>query len=469
MIGTGRVWATSAIRAPSVITICTPRRSAASTIASAKVRQRTFGSTPLSSTRSRSALGTLDGQQRVLGPVDLAGLPLDQADRRPVDLKVVELLRVDPRHDVRVERRRDGLQRRARRARGVVPAREGADQGGRAKLGRIALPDHRIHGASLLENRALRRRRLRRACRGEPSGPAFTIEAWKRRWRSRRPSGRSPRSPSCGPGQRFEGRYACLRKDRLTARNGGAYLSFELRDRTGTLAARVFREADRIGLRFERGDAVLRPRQARALQRRVGGRARRRAAARARVVRPGRVPARRLPLGRGARGLPRAPVRARSTTPACAASSSGCSFAEPAGQRVSPRPVHPGRASRLPRRAARAHGLGGDAGRRALPAPSQARLRPADGGGARSRHRQDARVHLRGGVRGQRRGPAARPPGDRGADGRRGGRPAASRAPAGAAPLRALAPRPGGRPRARRRRRPGRAASPHPRRWPSTG
>jgi 3'-5' exoribonuclease len=59
------------------------------------------------------------------------------------------------------------------------------------------------------------------------------------------------------PGQRFEGRYACLRKDRLTARNGGAYLSLQLRDRTGTLPARVFREADRIGLRFDRGDAVL--------------------------------------------------------------------------------------------------------------------------------------------------------------------------------------------------------------------
>jgi 3'-5' exoribonuclease len=59
------------------------------------------------------------------------------------------------------------------------------------------------------------------------------------------------------PGQRFEGRYACLRKDRLTARTGTAYLSIELRDRTGDLTARVFREADRIGLRFERGDAVL--------------------------------------------------------------------------------------------------------------------------------------------------------------------------------------------------------------------
>jgi 3'-5' exoribonuclease len=57
-------------------------------------------------------------------------------------------------------------------------------------------------------------------------------------------------------GQRFTGRFACLRKDRLTARNGSTYLSLELRDRSGTLAARAFREADRIGLRFERGDAV---------------------------------------------------------------------------------------------------------------------------------------------------------------------------------------------------------------------
>ncbi len=58
------------------------------------------------------------------------------------------------------------------------------------------------------------------------------------------------------PGRRFEGRFGCLRKDRLTARNGGSYLAVELRDRTGTLPARVFREADRIGLRFESGDAV---------------------------------------------------------------------------------------------------------------------------------------------------------------------------------------------------------------------
>jgi 3'-5' exoribonuclease len=60
-----------------------------------------------------------------------------------------------------------------------------------------------------------------------------------------------------GPGRRFEGRYACVRKDRLTARSGSPYLSLELRDRTGSIAARVFREVDRIGARFERGDAIV--------------------------------------------------------------------------------------------------------------------------------------------------------------------------------------------------------------------
>jgi 3'-5' exoribonuclease len=57
-------------------------------------------------------------------------------------------------------------------------------------------------------------------------------------------------------GMPFSGRYACLRKDRQLARNGSAYLSLELRDRSGSITARVFREADRIGSRFERGDAV---------------------------------------------------------------------------------------------------------------------------------------------------------------------------------------------------------------------
>jgi 3'-5' exoribonuclease len=58
------------------------------------------------------------------------------------------------------------------------------------------------------------------------------------------------------PGQRFQGIYACVRKDRLSARNGSIYLSLELRDRSGSIAARAFRDVDRLAGRFERGDAI---------------------------------------------------------------------------------------------------------------------------------------------------------------------------------------------------------------------
>jgi 3'-5' exoribonuclease len=58
------------------------------------------------------------------------------------------------------------------------------------------------------------------------------------------------------PGQRFNGVYACVRKDRLSARNGSIYLSLELRDRSGSIAARAFREVDRLAGRFERGEAI---------------------------------------------------------------------------------------------------------------------------------------------------------------------------------------------------------------------
>jgi len=58
------------------------------------------------------------------------------------------------------------------------------------------------------------------------------------------------------PGQRFDGVYACVRKDRLSARNGSIYLSLELRDRTGSIPARAFRDVDRLAGRFERGDGI---------------------------------------------------------------------------------------------------------------------------------------------------------------------------------------------------------------------
>ena len=57
-------------------------------------------------------------------------------------------------------------------------------------------------------------------------------------------------------GSEIEGVYACSRKERLRTRAGAAYLALELRDRTGSIEARVFRDADFLAARFDRGDLV---------------------------------------------------------------------------------------------------------------------------------------------------------------------------------------------------------------------
>jgi 3'-5' exoribonuclease len=58
------------------------------------------------------------------------------------------------------------------------------------------------------------------------------------------------------PGTQIDGLFACTRKDRLLSRAGTPYLALELRDRTGTVQARAFRDADLLAGRFERGDLV---------------------------------------------------------------------------------------------------------------------------------------------------------------------------------------------------------------------
>src|SRR3954453_8012479 len=50
--------------------------------------------------------------------------------------------------------------------------------------------------------------------------------------------------------------FACSRKDRLTARSGLPYLAVELRDRSGAIQGRAFRDADLLSGRFERGELV---------------------------------------------------------------------------------------------------------------------------------------------------------------------------------------------------------------------
>jgi 3'-5' exoribonuclease len=57
-------------------------------------------------------------------------------------------------------------------------------------------------------------------------------------------------------GEEVTGVFACTRKERLRTRAGDPYLALELRDRSGAIAARVFRDADLLAGRFERGDLV---------------------------------------------------------------------------------------------------------------------------------------------------------------------------------------------------------------------
>jgi 3'-5' exoribonuclease len=57
-------------------------------------------------------------------------------------------------------------------------------------------------------------------------------------------------------GDEVRGVFACVRKDRLKTRTGSAYLALELRDKTGSVQARAFRDADALAGLFERGDLV---------------------------------------------------------------------------------------------------------------------------------------------------------------------------------------------------------------------
>ena len=56
--------------------------------------------------------------------------------------------------------------------------------------------------------------------------------------------------------QQVEGVYACTRKERRVSRAGTPYLTLELSDSTGTIAARAFKDADVLAGRFERGELV---------------------------------------------------------------------------------------------------------------------------------------------------------------------------------------------------------------------
>ncbi len=66
----------------------------------------------------------------------------------------------------------------------------------------------------------------------------------------------SPEIATLQPGQDVTGIWACARKSRLTARNGSPFLQVELRDATGRIAGRAFRDVAYLDERFDQGDVV---------------------------------------------------------------------------------------------------------------------------------------------------------------------------------------------------------------------
>jgi 3'-5' exoribonuclease len=57
-------------------------------------------------------------------------------------------------------------------------------------------------------------------------------------------------------GEDVDAVFACTRKERQISRAGTPYLTLELRDSTGAILARAFRDADMLAGRFERGELV---------------------------------------------------------------------------------------------------------------------------------------------------------------------------------------------------------------------
>jgi 3'-5' exoribonuclease len=66
----------------------------------------------------------------------------------------------------------------------------------------------------------------------------------------------APTVATLRPGQDIDMVFACSRKERQVSRAGTPYLTVGLRDRTGTITARAFRDADLLAGRFERGELV---------------------------------------------------------------------------------------------------------------------------------------------------------------------------------------------------------------------
>ncbi len=66
----------------------------------------------------------------------------------------------------------------------------------------------------------------------------------------------TPEITALRPGSDVTGTWACTRKAKLTARNGAPFLQVELRDASGRIAGRAFRDVPYLDGRFAQGDVV---------------------------------------------------------------------------------------------------------------------------------------------------------------------------------------------------------------------
>ena len=185
-------------------------------------------------------------------------------------------------------------------------------------------------------------------------------------------------SPRCAPPSEVDGVFACTRKERQISRGGTPYLTVELRDSTGTILARAFRDADLLAGRFERGELVRVRGPRRALSRAAADRRSTRSRA-PRARRPTRRASCRAPTATSTSSKASSSTsRARSTTRALSGlldallgdrrAARAAAARAVLACRARPAPGGPAaRPPRLPRRPARAHGRGRDDGARAVP------------------------------------------------------------------------------------------------------
>src|SRR5829696_387221 len=231
---TGRECGTSASSAPSVTTICTPSASASSTTVAQNVRQRYAGSGPVRITRSRGARGTRASCTSMSGhSIRRWWLPDSRTVGR-VDWKSTNSSgSITAKRSAPSPAPRKVSAEEADSPASFQPLNAQISAGARSPSGRRSqrsgcIADHGSGRAAALTSGA-------RSIIGVVSVAELS---------------------ALRAGDEVAGVYACTRKHRLIARTGAPYLALELRDRTTALPARVFRDADLLGGRFDRGDLV---------------------------------------------------------------------------------------------------------------------------------------------------------------------------------------------------------------------